>query len=129
MNIKHSVLQWIENGHVEVDEMCVLNINFTYLYNNKKLYDTFLSYIETHLNKSSRDFCSKQFVFGTICDDTLYATIYETLKTSNLEFNTIVLSYCTKERGMIRAYEYDLHDYKVYITQKTPSIFISNGRG
>lgn len=96
---------------------------------NNEIYNSLLNILKTHfvkLNNTSIDNKDTLFAYNILCDDLLYEKLsnFYSLKKSK---QNIVLSYCSTEKGTMRAEKLVIDDNENYIlrTTKTDTFFIA----
>lgn len=106
--------------------MELIGLKFKCIFNNDELFNIFKNFVSSHVNVCEDDCNKLDFKFNLICDDELYEKILNIVDSSE-STKKVVLSYCSTERGMIRAYEVKCDsNIRIYKTQKTTTLFVSD---
>jgi hypothetical protein len=122
--IKEIIQCWEEKNEIEFTLMNLIGVKFKCTFNNHQLFNVFNNFVSSHVNVCENEY-SLNFKFNLICDDELYEQLSTIVDNSN-NSEEVVLSYCSKESGMVRAYKVKCDSgIKIYKTQKTPTLFVS----
>lgn len=122
--IKEIIQCWEEKNETKFVLMDLIGLKFKCKFNNHELFNIFNNFVSSHVNLCDNEH-NLNFKFNLICDDELYKRLSTIVDNSN-NSNEVVLSYCSKESGMIRADEVKCDScIKIYKTQKTPTLFVS----
>jgi len=97
--------------------------------NNNEIYNALLNILKTHFTKQnniSNDNKDTLFSYNILCDDFLYEELSKLYSLKNYKQN-VVLSYCSTEKGTMRAEKVVIDGNENYIlrTTKTNTFFIA----
>ena len=118
--IKNRVMTRSKEDDLFNCDLSLLNVGCKVSYNNEKLYHQLMSYISSHVLKEKKEI---DFWFSMIVDGELFRFI-ENEVNGGKRAQIVHLSYCSKEKGTIRALRFEYESFNVFLSQKTPAIFI-----
>lgn len=99
----------------------LLEVDCIIAYNDDALFQQLMLYIESHIKETNNLVTNMSFTM--IVDNDLYDFIEKTANAGK-RGQVVHLSYCSKEKGTIRALRFENEGYNIYLAQKTPAIFI-----
>ena len=111
----------IKEEDMESNSFSLLELNCNVNYNNEVLYQLLLSFIGSHQDDYQGD--NINLYFNMLVDDSLYETFLQVANTGK-RGQIVHLSYCSKEKGTLRAVKFVHDEYCLYLAQKTPAILI-----
>lgn len=99
----------------------LLEVDCSVAYNNEVLFRQLMSYVKSHIREIKHFIVNMSFTM--LVDNDLYYFIQNTVNAGK-RGQIVYLSYCSKEKGTIRALRFENKGYNIYLAQKTPAIFV-----
>lgn len=119
--MKKMLQRWVDKNILKSEKMQLIGVNYECFYNSDELYKEFYNFVSSHIDHLEYN-CNVELSFTLIHDEKIYSDIVENVNNKNKQ---VVLSYCSKEKGMIRANKTVTEDgIKIYKTEKSQTVFI-----
>lgn len=110
-----------KGADVAYEKFSLLEVDCNVAYNAEVLFQQLMSYVKSHIREVKHLIVKMSFTM--IVDNELYDFIQKAAN-SGKRAQVVHLSYCSKEKGTIRALRFEKEEYNIYLAQKTPAIFI-----
>ena len=121
MEIENMIMGELNKMVLQDENIKLLKVNYLLRYNDEFLKEQLMAYIGSHITEQGTT--DEKIEFTMITDDDLFDNIKKEVNTG-ARADVVVLSYCSKEKGTIRALKFKNNNCNIYVTQKTPAILV-----